>query len=371
MPFEINIGQPPIGYAVSSARRGDHIQIASQEFTSTEDGQHFVERLESLPSCLIDGAPSLVRRSQVDSLLAILRCDGTVTVYLNEVDLDLLVRARRPVVAGAGVSKDDIAEIERLRLSVDIPDDSGFIYLFSVGWRKGLFYDFGPIGPDREPRRFDPSVTLGRAVSHVVFQERFAVTDREWKSLFDDLWFPFAGLRNQTIAGLLSHVRSGWSCDDMLDDIVAEVRCQAPSMLESWRSHRTISKHMKFLERAVERFLDDDSMSCTSILFPRIEGIVRTYDVDLGNTGDLRQNDLGDLAVTAKIANDRSLLLPLRFRAYLKNVFLANFDLGRDNVPLSRNSVAHGVAKASEVGLKSAVLGILIVHQLFYLLHQE
>ena len=201
-----------------------------------------------------------------------------------------------------------------------------------------------------------------------MFQERFAVTDQEWESLFDEQWFPFVGLRNQTIAGLLNHVRSGWNCDDMLDDIVAEVRTRAPEMVVSWRTHPTLSKHIDFLERAVERFLDDDAISCTSILFPRIEGIVRTFHVDLGEQGKLGQGDLANLAVTAKADNERSLLLPLRFRAYLKDVYFANFDLPREIVPLSRHSVGHGVAKASDFNPKSAVLGLLIVHQLFYFL---
>ena len=371
MLFEINIGQPPAGYALSSARRGEYAQIVYREFTSTEDGQYFIERLEGLPPPLIDGAPSPISRSQVDNLLAVLRSDGSATVYINELALDLLVRARGSVEKGAEVSKDDIAEIEKLNLSVDIPDDAGFIFLFSVGWRKGLFYDYGPLMPEREPRQFDVSAALAQVFSHVLFQERFAVTDHEWETLFNELWFPFTGLQNQTIARLLSHVRSGWKCDDMLDDIVAEVRSKAPDMLQSWRKHPTLSKHIEFLERAVERFLSDDAISCTSILFPRIEGIVRIYHAGLGMPGNPRQGDLADLAVTAKAGNEQSLLLPLRFKAYLKEVYFASFDLNKESVPLSRHSVGHGVAKASDVNLKSAILGILIVHQLFYFLPAE
>ena len=76
-------------------------------------------------------------------------------------------------------------------------------------------------------------------------------------------------------------------------------------------------------------------------------------------------------AVDAKADNEGSLLLPQRFKDYLKDVYFANFDLTKENVPLSRHSVGHGVAKASDVNLKSAVLGILIVHQLFYFLLVE
>lgn len=371
MPFKINIGQPVVGYALSSARRGENVKVVYREFTSTEDGQYFIERLESLPACFIDELPYPVRRSQVDNLLAILRCDGKAVVYLNELNLDVLVRARGRVDQGQEVSKDNIADVERMVLSVDIPDDAGFICLFSIGWRKGLFYDYGPLHPDRGPRQYDPSVALGQAVSHVLFQERFKITNDEWESLFGQLWFPFVGLSNQTIAGLLNHVRSGWNCDDMLDDIAAEVKDSSPKMVQWWRTHPTLSKHIVFLERAVDRFLHDDFISCTSILFPRIEGIVRTYHADLSRAGNPGQKDIADLAVSAKVANNRSLLLPFRFKAYLEDVYFANFNLPKDDVPLSRHSVGHGVAKPADFNQKSAIIAILIVNQLFYSLGAE
>ena len=49
MPFEVNLGEVPAGYALSSAREGEEVQVVYREFTSTEDGQYFIERLENLP----------------------------------------------------------------------------------------------------------------------------------------------------------------------------------------------------------------------------------------------------------------------------------------------------------------------------------
>ena len=300
-----------------------------------------------------------------------MRLDGSTTVYLNELGLKLSSRASRQVYKGAQVLKDDIADIEELDLSVDIPNDAGFIFIFSVGWRKGLFYDYGPLLPDLQPRQFDVPTALGQAFSQVAFQERFAITDHEWKGLFDELWFPFTSLGNQTIARLLGHIRSNWKCDDLLDDIVADVRKKAPIMLKSWRARPTFSEHMEFLERGVERFLDGDAISCTFTLFPCIEGIVRTYLADQGKSRSLQQDGLAELAVSAKIDNHRSLLLPQRFKEYLQDVYFANFDLKKGTAPLSRNSVGHGVIKTSDVNDKSAVLGILIVDQLHYFLLEE
>ena len=368
MPFEINMGQFPGGYANTSARPGENFEVVYREFTSTEDGQHFIRRLEGFPSDIIKLAPSQIKPSQVDSLLAILRIDGTGTIYLNEIPLVVIARATGPIRAWSAVYKDDIVDIERVQLDVGIPEDAGFMYLFSAGWRKGLFYDFSPLGPGHQPRQYDASALLGSAVAHVFFQERFAITEKEWRVLFERLWFPFAGLRNQTITGLLNHVRSGWDCDDMLDLIVEEMQSRVEDMLASWRNHPTLSQHIDILEHAVEEFLEDDAVSCTGLLYPRIEGIIRTYHHDTRSGGGTSQGQLADLAVESKVSNDRSLLLPHRFREYLDEVYFADFNLRSAVVPLSRNSIGHGVAKPADFDRKSAGLGILVVHQLFYFL---
>ena len=366
MPFEINMELPPGGYALTSARPGENLPVVDREFTSSEDGQHFIQRLEGFPSDFINLSPTPTKPSQVDSLLAIIHPDGNGIVYLNEVPLLVIARSTGPVTAGSAVYKDDIADIEKVQLDVNIPADAGFMYLFSVGWRKGLFYDFGPLGPRNEPRQFDVSVWLGSAVAHVFFQERFAITPEEWRGLFEQQWFPFVGLRNQTIADLLNHVRSGWDCEDMLDLVIKDVTGRAGNMLESWRNHHILVKHIELLEHAVNRFLDDDPMSCAGLLFSRIEGILRTYREKVENPEGTNPSALTNLAVRTTIQNYGSLLLPQRFKCYLDEVYFANFDVEAKTIPFSRHSVGHGVANASDFNRKSAVIGILIVHQLFY-----
>ena len=366
MPYAVNIGEPPSGYAAKSARTGEQFNVIFREFTSTEDGQYFIHRLEGLPTILLQTSPNAVKQSQVDNMLAIIRNNGDTTVYLNEIVLRVIVRSAGPIEEGANISEDDIADIESLDLEVHIPDDAGLLFLFSVGWRKGLFFDYGPIY--HEPRTYDVGAILGQVIAHVWFQERFSITDDEWASLFADRWFPFKGLRSTTIDKLINCVRSGWGCDEMLDEIISEVASAAPQMLENWKKRSSLAPHIAILERAVERFLCDDAMSATALLFPRIEGILRTHNADTQNNSS--QDTLAQLAVEAKIANDSSLLLPRRFHTYLRDVYFAHFDPGEQNIPVSRNSIGHGVANAFDFNPKSAVLGILIIHQLFYLLSE-
>ena len=371
MPYEIKLEAAPAGYAGTSARADEFVQIIFREFTSTEDGQHFIQRLEGGVDPILRELPTQVPPPMIDHILAISWRSGRTTVYINELDIQGAVRVARPVEAGQGMTKDDIADIVHLDLGVDIPEDAGFIFVFSAGWRKGLFFDYGPIGPNKEPRLYDVGSVLAQAYAHVLFQELFSITESEWECLLESKWFPFAGLSKVTIDGLISYARSGWDLDEKLGSIVGEVKARASQMLDSWRNNPIFSTHIEVLEQAVERYLNDDPISCTGLLFPRIEGIMRSYHATLGVTDRPNQENLPTSAVSANIHNDRCLLLPRRFEEYLREVYFAGFDPEASHIDVSRHSVGHGVASTSEFNLKNATISILIIHQIFYFLGTE
>ena len=372
MPIDIDLGNPPAGYCLTAARPGAQVAVQYLEFTSSEDGQHFIKRLEGIPNDILLKATPRVQPSQIDSLLAIVRSDGTATVYVNELDQTAQVAPSRPVQAGEPVSKNDIVDVSRLDLGVKIPNDNGFLFVFSVGWRKGLFYDFGPvIGPNPQLRQYDVGKLLGQAYCHVLFQERFSISDDEWDALFAAKWFPFAGLSNEAIDALINQIRCGWELDEKLDDFAAEVHGHTKQMLDSWRAHSSFAPHIEILDWAVQRFRDEDYVSCTGLLFPRIEGLLRTHHTSLGISSRPSPHNLTSTADASKIENTRCLLLPHRFAAYLRDVYFANFNPISQDIDVSRHSVAHGVASASEFNRKSALLGILVVHQLYYCLENE
>lgn len=371
MPFEINIGKPPAGYALFSGKERDKLPIVFREFTSTEDGQHFIQRLEGI-SDVLQNLPTPIKPSQIDNMLVIYQSDGRVTVYVNELEQRLLIRPTGPVEAGTLVTKDDVADVERLEIGVQVPDDVGFSFVFSIGWRKGLFYDFGPVGlPEPQIRQYDVTRALGQSFCHVLFQERFSISDAEWSTLFTKKWFPFVGLRNETIETLINHVRSDRNPDEMTNNIVSEINENVQQMLDSWRTHSSLAQHLPILEHAIDRFQNDDHVSCTGLLFPRIEGILRTHHSISGSEDHPSSNNLSKSALAAKMQNEDSLLLPHRFREYLDNVYFKHFDPDAPDIDVSRHSIAHGVASASNFNSKSAAISILIIHQLFYFLQNE
>ena len=250
MPYEITLEVAPAGYFGTAARAEEFAQVIFREFTSTEDGQQFIKRLEGGVDPILRELPIQVLPSTIDHMLAICLRDGKTTVYLNELEIQGTIRVSRPVKKGQGMTKDDIADIVRLDLGVDIPEGAGFIFVFSVGWRKGLFFDYGPIVPNQGPRLYDIGSVLAQAYAHVLYQELFSITESEWGYLFEGRWFPFAGLSSDAIDGLVSYARAGWDLDEKLDSIVAEVKTRAPQMLDSWRNNSFFSAHIEVLNQS-------------------------------------------------------------------------------------------------------------------------
>lgn len=369
MPFEMSFGQPPCGYALTAAKQNESAQVQYMEFTSTEDGQHFIQRLEGFPGEIISKLPNRTLPSMIDNLLAVIRSDGTATVYVNELKMTVRTRARRTIQAGDAVMKSDIVDVDRVDLGVPISADEGFLLVFSIGWRKGLFYDFGPLSPQSpEPREYDIPSTLGQYYCHLFFQERFSISDVEWKTLFDFKWFPFAGLPFDEVERLLSYIRTGWNPDELIPEFETSIKARTSDWLQSWQRRSTFQTHIPFLERAVERFVAQDYVSAVSILYSQIEGILRTYHRNLGQQVTPSQKNMPTTAVSSKINNPKSLLLPHRFEEYLAQVYFANFNTSDTDIEVGRNSVAHGVVKAQLFDPKAAIIGLLIVHQLFYFL---
>jgi hypothetical protein len=136
-----------------------------------------------------------------------------------------------------------------------------------------------------------------------------------------------------------------------------------------WANIKSFEPHMDFISKAVEHYQKDDTMSCISVLFPRIEGIMRAYQSIQGQPEKASQKDLAGTVLQVNgdyQKHQYTPLLPLRFYQYLSDVYFANFDpLKKDNT-LSRNTIGHGVATKENFDIKGATLGFLILDQLSY-----
>ena len=369
MPVTIQLGTPPQGIALNSTNVGEKTNVAWRDFSSSEDGDAFISRLEDYPSHILNLLPAeaCARASIVDHFLFIIYSSGECTVYVNELKVVGRVRIRKEVSKGEKIFDDDILDIEELKFDgVDIPPDAGVFILISQGWRKGMYFDLGPLWNPPIPRDYDIHKLLGSYLNYLTFQQVFKIKDEDWALLFSSGWFPFIGLKSDTTREVLNHVRNGWDPDSIVNRIYDETKLRVDMFLIHWKKAPAMSLHKAVLEQAVERFVAQDFLSCVSLLYPRIEGLLRCI-ASIAGESSFGQKTLAEAPskIRALEPNTYSRLLPQRFRQYLEQVFFAPFD---PNSPkgATRHTVAHGVAPGEKFDRKSAVIAILMIEQIAY-----
>lgn len=371
MPYEFKIDTPPLGYAAKASGPDETtVQVVSTEFTSTEDGQHFIRRLEGFPSIVLTeiGKQGVeLSPSKVDHMLVLIDSDANVTAYINELELRALFRVGRSIEKGESVFKNDIVDVHSFGFAdVKIPDHVGVLFLFSVGWRKGLFFDYRPLPPQHHAIEYDLETTFGQFYAHVLFQERFSISEHDWSRLFDSGWFPFNSVTHENAELILNYTRNAWDQSMLLDKLNENVVERIDEFRTCWQKHVVFDNHASLLVHALDRFAARDYISCVSILYPRIEGLLRSHQSRIGDSRHASQKNLSESAVNNYVWNERCLLLPRRFQEFLEKVYFRSFDPSNRDIDCSRNSVGHGVANQDLFNQQSAIVAILVVHQLFY-----
>jgi hypothetical protein len=376
MPHKIKFPGLPAGIALTSAKKDEQGLIQTQGCYSTEDGQLFVERLEGL----VQGVLNMVAKQSkivippeiVHRLLLVVRKDLSASVYIND-EVRMLATCDPAVglVEGEPVSSDDIQSFKRLDFEgIELPSEGGVLFLFSVGWRKGLFFDYaGPADEDAKSNECfqkDFGPILGELMNRVIYQSRFKLTEDDWKRFFENDFFPFYGLRPSLLDKILAHIRSGWDLHELADKIHSDVEAKLPRWLEIWRKSSVLAPHIRFIEAAVDRYMARDFITCLSTLIPRLEGILRTHGLKSGNP-NTRPASLAQFSDDAQYAQ-YDLLLPRMFKEYILKVFFRNFDHGAvpgdKNQAVSRNTVAHGIVSPDQCDNYQASVCFLVLYHL-------
>lgn len=378
MPITITLENLPAGTAASSVRGGKTDGevtggVILREFLSSEDGDRLIGSLEDVSEMLFSKIPADRRPkpSQIDHLLAVIHKDKMATLYINELQFEARVSTKRRLKAGQigqPVYVDDIADISTLEFpGVEIPNDAGIFFIFSFEWRKGLFYDLTPFHPDSDgSREYNINNLLGQLYAYLMLQNRIKIPEDVWEKMFTQDWFPFISLSSSLINEMKAYATAGWEIDDLLPKITEEVKQPLNDWLEKWSTKSLYKGHIELIRKAAERFLASDHHSAISILYLRIEGILRDY-YRLHGVEKPSQERLVKTAVQADLSADRTKLplLPDKFLRYLLEVYFRDFDPDQPE-GLSRNTIAHGEASPEAFSEKGSVIGFLILDQLFY-----
>jgi hypothetical protein len=370
MAFRTLLKKIPAGYAAQSARPGEDLLVQTAGYFTSEDGLAFIRLLEGLPSDWAALLPPNQRNpvSQIDHLLGILGPDRTLSLYINELTITAAVQSRGPKAAGEPVMEDEIRDLLTINLGVDIPETHGVVHVFSKGWRKAMFFDLRPLSKDGGKRDYDIDRQLGACYSYLWFQSRLTFDEADWTHLFTEGWFPFSGLGDSLLSQMANYVRDRWPLDELLPAIVNETAQIGRNMVGQQEGMSLLQPHLDVLNTALARFEAKDYLSTVHLLYPRIEGLLRSHFAQ-HRTLRATQDRLIDSAILAgsSARNDYSLLMPTRFQRYLKDVVFADFD-PVSAAGVSRNTIGHGVVDPSACDAKAAAVGFLVLDQLSTLL---
>lgn len=370
MPTTIKLDGPPIGITIDSAREGESVRVQTRGFVTTEDGDALVDLLEQISDAWLSHVPGHPPESTIDHAVFVFRRDGTAQVFVNEVPMRALIALKvGGVQKGDPVGRDAVADTHRLTLDgVDVPGDAGILVVLSVRWRRGVLYDFSPLsgGPPREPQELERM--LAAAWTYLSFQDRVGLRTDDWDRLTSQAWFPFIGLPTPRIKAMVRHARAGWAVDDLLPTVIDDVHANLPRLRRQIENGWLFEKHQQVFLRALEHFERDDYLSTATMLYPRIEGLLREQHALVAAHSKATQAALASSAVTDPLGvrHELSLLVPERFRRYIEEIYFAGFDPTAPS-GANRNTIGHGVAPEAELGQKAAVLGILIAEQLAFL----
>jgi len=160
LPRTFDLTERIAGIAVQPAQKGEQVQVLTREALTSLDGAMFNWRLEELHGALFSRIPDLPRPSQIDHLLVVIAPDLRATAYVNELQPIAQIRIGRSIQAGELIYPTDILELRSYDLGVPIPPDCALVVVSSHGWRRALFYDFGPLLPEAHERTYDLSAVL-------------------------------------------------------------------------------------------------------------------------------------------------------------------------------------------------------------------
>ena len=374
MLYSIKLEHSGFAYSLEEIEAGSVGLGSLTGFVTSEDGEKLVKFLEGMERLVLAPAfvPGRLIVASIPHVLAIFHRNATATVYVNELTFLSKIQVKRDVEAGGTVSFDDIADIQQLQFmcrdqGVDVPRECGVMFYFTHGWRRGFFYDSSPLVHPHLPREYDIGDAFARCLVHLAFRERIGVLPTDMKALREQGWFPFISLKSKTVQAMIAKARKGRPIEDLLGQITSETQERIRLRCGRFDGNPLLADHAQVLDKAAEHYLGGDWMSAALILYPRIEGVLRSHYQADDRQGKVKTRKLIKAATTGnpKLSHGHSLLLPESFETYLSDVPFEDFD---ETSPegSTRHTIAHGVAPPEALDERAATIGFLILEQLSY-----
>ncbi len=259
--------------------------------------------------------------------------------------------------------------------NISITDTDKIIYCFKVGWKFALFFD---LAREQEKLNIDSMyLTLGELYRYLSFQYVYTVmeSEKDFEEMLKDGWFPFVELiTSQDYKLLIQMYRDKHKIELKIENFIAKFdKPRIEKLTEKWWMKKIFNEKKDILQAGIMAYLANNNqgyINCIKTLLTEIEGIIRLqYYDDMNKRKKVKLNDL--LKHIFKKAKEKtgsgySLLLPMPFFKYLDKFIYANFDFKNNRLNLTRHSISHGVAMASDYTRERALQIILILDQIYF-----
>ncbi|SHF60649.1 hypothetical protein SAMN02745753_02313 [Marinomonas polaris DSM 16579] len=212
MKKTIQLDERPAGYSLGAAQAGESLQVQFRGISLSSYGKDFIRKVEGYPQQILYKAFGDFHPSQVKTLIAIIKSNLEVDVYLNEVEISAHVVVAKGIKIGDPVYKSDIYHIDKVDFKdVSFPSDCSYFVLMNNGWDRVMCYDFGPSlqDDDNHPIDYDVGQLVGAALSESIFYDIFDLNEEEWKVILESSWFPFSFIDYKEQKNLLNHIKTG------------------------------------------------------------------------------------------------------------------------------------------------------------------
>lgn len=372
------------GFAAENSKIGETTVKILTRALLTSDDPEFYKYTEQISNIFLSKAQIFV--DSVHQFLVIIHNDLSADLYINDFQVQTEIQVKRDVKQGEMIMQKDVADIRKVKFpQISITETDKIIYCFKVGWRFGLFFDLTPrIQPVNtvQPIKVEnldikkAMLSIGEIYRYLSFYHVYKTleSDTQFEEMMKDGWFPFVEIIAEEYKKLSEIYHNKFDFEIRIKALVDSFNEEKINKItEKWWKKQVFVEKKNLIEAGINAYLQNTQggfVNCIKNLSSEIEGILRNmYLSETGKGNNIKSSELIEFITKKakdKTGSDYSLLLPLPFLKYLKNVVFSNFNIETGEVDMSRNSSSHGVAKINQYTKERALQFILIIDQIYF-----
>lgn len=358
------------GIAGETVSSGSKIKVIQKGFISSFE-KDFSLIANNIISFLYPSSLS----KPIDKLLVIINKDNKAKIY-SDFPLVALMRGKKDIKKDEMITEEDVADIDTiefkdLNFEINIEKTDKIIFLFRIGWKFGLFFDFTKT-LDLERLKKEPGYYYKRLFYYDLYS--FLEDSTYFDKLISDGWFPFIRLIGKNFDKVMQYYKEDKKHDFQIDELISQyTKEKIESFTQYWWRKELFKNNKEIIEAGINSFLQnnkDGFITCLHTLYPQIEGIMGLDYFNAYNRKPSHKELLEYIKQKAEVRFNTlsSTGFPSEFYEYLKKTVFENFDLSSGKINLSRHTTSHGYANADDFNKAKAIQAILILDQIYFYL---